>query len=135
MYNSRPYSSDTKDREKKAQPYEVKTSKLFGYDTFSGGTGGGGGLKSAYEQKIMGRNSNATKTAPRKKDEKGFLANDRPNSANTSEEIKKPKPMPFGSLAGREEMMVTGSSGMGPSSIGKKKYGTSGSASRHVPKY
>lgn len=68
MYNSRPYSSDTKEREKKTQPYEVKTtSKLFGYDTFSGGTSGGG-LKSAYEQKIMGRNSNAPKAGTRKKE-------------------------------------------------------------------
>ena len=47
LYNSRPYSSDTKDREKKSQPYEVKTSKLFGYDTFSG-SGTSGGMKSAY---------------------------------------------------------------------------------------
>ena len=66
MYNSRPYSSDTKDREKKSQPYEVKTSKLFGYDTFSG-SGTSGGMKSAYEQKIMGRNSNSSKGGPRKK--------------------------------------------------------------------
>ena len=70
VYNSRPYSSDTKEREKKTQPYEVKTSKLFGYDTFSGGSN----LKSAYEQKIMGRNTNSSKGGVRKKEEK-FNAN------------------------------------------------------------
>lgn len=63
VYNSRPYSSDTKEREKKTQPYEVKTSKLFGYDTFSGG-----GIKSAYEQKIMGRSSNSSKGGVKKKE-------------------------------------------------------------------
>ena len=49
MYNARPYSSDTKDREKKANPYDTKPNKLFGYDTFTSR------LKSAYEQKVMGK--------------------------------------------------------------------------------
>jgi hypothetical protein len=41
VLNTRPYSSDTKDREKK-NPYDIKPNKLFGYDTFSGA------MKSAY---------------------------------------------------------------------------------------
>jgi len=40
--NTRPYSSDTKDREK-TNPYDIKPNKLFGYDTFTGN------LKNAYE--------------------------------------------------------------------------------------
>jgi hypothetical protein len=47
-FNSRPYSSDTKDREKK-NPYDIKPNKLFGYDTFTGN------LKNAYEEKIIGK--------------------------------------------------------------------------------
>ena len=62
VYNSRPYSSDTKDREKKGGPYDVKTSKMFGYDTFSSN------LKSAYEQKIMGKTSSGAGRAGKKKE-------------------------------------------------------------------
>jgi hypothetical protein len=32
MFNSRPYSSDTKDRDKKTNPYDLKQNKLFAYD-------------------------------------------------------------------------------------------------------
>jgi len=116
MYNTRPYSSDTKDREKK-MPYDVKTSKMFGYDTYSHN------LKSAYEQKIAGTRSNpASRTAGRKKEEhKPYNANERPSSAN-NEDIKKPKPLPFSSMIGREEMMITGSSGMSGGLTGKRRF-------------
>lgn len=82
MYNTRPFSSDNKEREKKAMtPYEVKTNKLFGYDTFSSG------LKSAYEQKLGGSKvggiSSMTGTKGRKESgTKPYMANDRPSSAN-----------------------------------------------------
>jgi methylthioribose-1-phosphate isomerase len=126
MYNARPYSSDTKDREKKANPYDSKPNKLFGYDTFTSN------LKSAYEQKVMGKVGTApskgvssaygTRTGKKKEETKGFMANDRPSSAN-NEETKKPKPTTFNSMFGRDEMMVTGSSSSG--AAGKKRFPSS----------
>lgn len=52
------------------------------------------------------------------------MANERPSSAN-NEDIKKPKPLPFsGGIMGKEEMMVTGSSGMSGSAglAGKRRF-------------
>jgi hypothetical protein len=112
LYNARPFSSDTKDREKKTG-FDAKTNKMFGYDTFSSN------LKSAYEQKMLGSKpipgTAATVSKPgRKKEEtRGFVPNERPSSANQSDEIKRQKPLPFTTILGREEMMVTGSSGVG----------------------
>lgn len=57
MYNSRPYSSDTKDREKKPA-YEPKTNKMFAYDAYSQN------LKNAYDQKLLG-NSRSNPTGSR----------------------------------------------------------------------
>lgn len=86
MYNTRPYSSDNKEREKKNNPYDTKPNKLFGYDTFTSN------LKNAYEQKVMGKiGSTASKAVPsgygtkpgkKKEEPKPFVANERPSSAN-----------------------------------------------------
>ena len=84
MYNARPYSSDTKDREKK-MPYDVKTSKMFGYDTYSHN------LKNAYDQKLVGGGGGGGRSNPagsraagnkKKEEQKPYMANDRPSSAN-----------------------------------------------------
>ena len=66
---------------------------------------------------LAGGGSSKTAPARKKEEHKPYMANERPNSANNSDEVKKPKPLPFGSMLGREEMMVTGSSGM----AGKRK--------------
>jgi hypothetical protein len=94
---------------------------MFGYDTYSQN------LKSAYEHKLTGGRGNPTGSrtvAGKKKEEhKPYMANERPSSAN-QEDIKKPKPLPFSSMLGREEMMVTGLSGMSGSGglAGKRRF-------------
>lgn len=61
----------------------------------------------------------------KKKEEiKGFMANDRPSSAN-NEEAKKTKPMNMIGI-GREEMMVTGSSSSA-GTAGKRRFPSSNS--------
>lgn len=114
VYNTRPFSSDTKDREKKV--YEVKPSKLFGYDTYTSN------IKNAYEDKVAGKigvfGSSQPGKGKKKEEPKPFLANERPQSANMQAELRKGKTGPGVGLLGREEMMVTG---LGGTSSNKKR--------------
>lgn len=113
-YNTRPYSSDNKDREKKANPYDLKANKLFAFDNSINSN-----IKAAYDHKIVGKIGVTTPSTIKniKKEEvsrKGVLANDRPQSANIVGDRKKGKnvyPYPG------EELMIN--------NIGKKRYPSS----------
>jgi hypothetical protein len=51
MYNTRPYSSDNKEREKRANPYDLKPNKLFVYDNPITSNN----IKAVYDNKIIGK--------------------------------------------------------------------------------
>jgi hypothetical protein len=91
-FNNRPYSSDNKEREKKANPYDLKPSKLFSYDNPITTN-----IKTAYDNKIVGKMGVTTTSSINKNIKKaeevrkGILANDRPQSANIVADRKKAK--------------------------------------------
>lgn len=57
-FNTRPFSSDAKDREKKA-PVQPANNKLFPYDSGMATT-----FKNPYEMKMIGKIGSNTKPAP-----------------------------------------------------------------------
>lgn len=114
IYNTRPFSSDNKDREKKINPYDLKPSKLFAYENPVNTN-----IKAAYDNKIVGKLGTTTGTNIgkniRKGEEvrKGVLGNDRPQSANIVPDRKKGK-NGYSGYSG-EDLIVT-------NNIGKKRF-------------
>lgn len=120
VYNTRPFSSDAKDRQKKAQQ---PNPKLFPYDSGLATT-----FKNPYEMKMIGKIG--TNVRPKKKEEvRNMLPNERPTSANPNPNTfntpsDKKKPLRSGTNPLSEklgyDMMITGSS-----SSSKKRYPSS----------
>jgi hypothetical protein len=98
-FNSRPYSSDNKERDKK-HAYDFKPNKLFAYDHAVNNN-----VRQAFENKIggkLGYPSNGVSKPNRKKEEsKAMMANDRPNSANMAD-LRKGKVANFNLMVGGE---------------------------------
>lgn len=111
MYNTRPFSSDAKDREKKAQ-----TQPNPPYDSGLAST-----LKNPYESKV-GRIPQNSKPVRRKEEIKAPLtAYERPISANSGSDKKKAVKAPVSNPIAEKlgyDMMITGSTA-------KKRYPSS----------
>lgn len=109
VYNTRPFSSDAKDREKKnvAQP---NPTKLFPYDSSLSTT-----FKNPYEMKMIGKIGTNMKGGIKKKEEikNPLMTYDRPTSANIGSDKKKTSKPPVTTNPLTEklgyDMMVTGS--------------------------
>lgn len=115
MYNTRPFSSDAKDREKKAQT-QPNPTKLFPYDSGLAST-----LKNPYESKVS-RIPQNNKPVRRKEEIKPPLtAYERPISANSGSDKKKAVKAPLSNPIAEKlgyDMMITGSTA-------KKRYPSS----------
>jgi hypothetical protein len=121
-FNTRPFSSDAKDREKKPLVQPGNT-KLFPYDSGMSTT-----FKNPYEMKMIGKIGSNTKPALNKKKEEvraPISTFDRPTSANIAADRKKPsssKPTSGNNIINEKlgyDMMITGSSNS------KKRYPSS----------
>ncbi len=110
VYNTRPFSSDAKDREKKNPNQTNPTAnKLFPYDSSLSTT-----FKNPYEMKMIGKIGTNMKGAKKKEEIKNpIMTYDRPTSANMNIDKKKPVTKPPGSNPISDklgyDMMVTGS--------------------------
>jgi len=112
MYNTRPFSSDAKEREKKQAP--VVNTRLFANDGFSST------LKNPYEMKMASKIGGGRGIKKKEEIRNPMIVLDRPISANQISEKKRGRPPAMAMLADKlgGEMMVTGS-------MAKKRYPSS----------
>ncbi len=104
-YNSRPYSSDNKEREpKKIDPFK---SKVGNYDALMST------FKSPYENKYVSKTTSNSKIPKKKEEMKSTMTSgyERPQSANIAAERRKRNMVPNTYLSQntrKEELMITG---------------------------
>jgi hypothetical protein len=115
-FNTRPFSSDAKDREKK-NPVQPAQNKLFPYDSGLATT-----FKNPYEMKMIGKIGSNIKPTKKKEEVRAPISTfDRPTSANIGSDKKKPiKPTASNPISEKlgYDMMITGSNS-------KKRYPSS----------